>query len=332
MENAKHIGGIWALAVALGMGMAVANSPAVASADSGKGSSAGSSSSSSHDSGGTSSAKPSAKTATSAPNDPASRHPKPHDAVNSSRGTDTGSGSSTGAATTAAAEDVPDTDARRRDGDTSRPGSGPTSAKKGPKSAVVDAPAADTSLDVAPTTPSLAATPVAADTARTSTAITPNLADPVSHLVSRVIDAVLSPFATSAPTAPVQSPAEWTLLAFARREFEQAITPATAVASPAADKDFISSTHDLLGLFSVTSAADPDDNNYVAFVLETPFFTNVLTSGTDPEDNLGFGAASIGLPGQTVNTFISPFVTFSIAIPVTDPFAPIFTELVRLGF
>jgi hypothetical protein len=38
------------------------------------------------------------------------------------------------------------------------------------------------------------------------------------------------------------------------------------------------------------------------------------------------------LPGQTVNTFISPFVTFSIAIPVTDPFAPIFTELVRLGF
>jgi hypothetical protein len=82
----------------------------------------------------------------------------------------------------------------------------------------------------------------------------------------------------------------------------------------------------------VTSAADPDDNNYVAFVLRTPFFSNVLTSGTDPEDNLGFGAASIGVAGSTVNTFISPFLTFSVAIPVEDPFAELFTALVRAGF
>ena len=59
MENAKHIGGIAALAVALGMGMAVANTPAVASAepaDNGKGSSSGgpSPSSSSKHSGSTS--------------------------------------------------------------------------------------------------------------------------------------------------------------------------------------------------------------------------------------------------------------------------------------
>jgi hypothetical protein len=169
-----------------------------------------------------------------------------------------------------------------------------------------------------------------------------------------VINAVLSPFANSAPTAPVQSPAAWTLLAFARREFEQALTPSTAVnplagqitnglvtdtvgvtseaTSSAADPDFISSTHNFFGLFSITSAADPDDDHYVAFIFSTPFFTNVLTSGTDPEDNLGFGAASIGVAGHTVNTFISPFLTFSIAIPVTDPFAELFTELVRLGF
>ncbi|HEY6648093.1 MAG TPA: hypothetical protein VI217_13475 [Mycobacterium sp.] len=151
-----------------------------------------------------------------------------------------------------------------------------------------------------------------------------------------VINAVLSPIANTAPTAPVQSPAEWTLLAFARREFEQASTPSTVVntsgvTTSAVDPGFISSTHNF-GLFSTTSAADPDDDHYVAFVLQTPFFTNVLTSGSDPEDNLGFGAASIGLPGHTVNTFISPFLTFSIAIPVTDPFAELFTELVRLGF
>ncbi len=157
----------------------------------------------------------------------------------------------------------------------------------------------------------------------------------MSRLVSTVINAVLSPFAGSAPSAPVQTPADFILLAFARREFEPSATvdqPAGAVSTAAVDKGFISSTHDFFGLFSVTSAGDPDDNNYVAFVIRTPFFTNVLTSGTDPEDNLGFGPASIGVAGQTVNTFISPFLNFSIAIPVEDPFAALFIELVRLGF
>jgi hypothetical protein len=165
-------------------------------------------------------------------------------------------------------------------------------------------------------------------------------ADPVSRLVSTlvstVVSAVLSPFASSAPTTPVQSPSLWTLLAFARREFET-VSPRVGqttnglVTSAAVDPDFITSTHNF-GLFSTTSAADPDDDNFVAFVFTTPFFTNILTSGADPEDNLGFGPASTGVPGQTVNTFISPFLNFSIAIPVTDPFAPLFTELVRLGF
>jgi hypothetical protein len=190
-----------------------------------------------------------------------------------------------------------------------------------------------------------------------STVVTPTPANPLSGLVSTVVSAVLSPFANSARTVPVQSPAAWTLLAFARRDFEQALTPSTIVnppprpttnglvtdtvgvtsavaspaADPAADPGFISSTRNFFGLFSITSAADPDDNHFVAVVIQTPFFTNILTSGADPEDNLGFGAASIGLAGQTVNTFISPFLTFSIAIPVTDPFAELFTALIQLG-
>jgi hypothetical protein len=147
-----------------------------------------------------------------------------------------------------------------------------------------------------------------------------------------VINAVLSPFANSAPTAPAQSPAAWTLLAFARREFEpinNGLVGGTSEGTSAVDADFISSTHNF-GLFSTTSAADPDDN-FVSFVFESPIFTFVLTSGADPEDNLGFGAASTGIAGHTVGTFISPFLNFSLAIPIEDPFADLFTELVRLG-
>ncbi|PXX05606.1 hypothetical protein [Mycolicibacterium moriokaense] len=313
MGNAKHIGGMWALAVALGVGMAVASSPAVASAkpaDSDKGAS--------HDSGPTSSDKPSEKTATSASSDPDSRHPhprKPHGTANSSDGPDAGTttGPSLSALSTA---DSPGTDARRNGRGTFHPASGNSSLKTSPKPAVVNAPAADPTVrdnngldftsPVAATvssftsiTPSVAAT-------RASTAITPPPADPVSSIVVVLMNALLSPFANRGPT--------------------------NTVGTMATDPDFITSTHDLFGLFSVTSAADPNDNNFVAFVLKTPFFTNVLTSGTDPEDNLGFGPASTGVAGQTVNTFMSPFLNFSIGVPVEDPFAGLFTQLVRAGF
>jgi hypothetical protein len=214
---------------------------------------------------------------------------------------------------------------------------------------VVSVPAADptvrdSSLDftrpvaalTAAPVPSRAAAPTRAPLPATSKGIAPTPADPVSRIVVTLINAVLSPFANRGPTAPVQSPADFTLLAFARREFDHTRTPSTAVTdavtTSAADPDFITSTHGFFGLFSVTSAADPDDNHFVAFVLKTPFFTNVLTSGTDPEDNLGFGPASTGVAGQTVNTFMSPFVNFSIGIPFEDPFAQLFTALVRAGF
>ncbi len=339
MQNAKHIGGIGALAVALGVGMAVASSPAVASAkpaDSDKGAS--------HDSGQKSSDTPAAKTETSAPGGDDSRPPrprKPKGAVNGSDGPDTGT------STSSAASDEPETadnDAPRNRRGTSHPASGNTSKKPSPKPAAINTgvpepTVGDSSLDVtrsvAAVTASVPATAAPAVKAATS-ASTVRSPDPVSRLVTTVINAVLSPFAGSAPNrSPVQTPADFILMAFARREFEPATTvdrPAAAVSTSAVDPGFISSTHGFFGLFSVTSAADPDDNHYVAFVLRTPFFTNVLTSGTDPEDNLGFGPASIGVAGQTVNTFISPFGNFSIGVPFEDPFAELFTELVRLGF
>jgi hypothetical protein len=98
-----------------------------------------------------------------------------------------------------------------------------------------------------------------------------------------------------------------------------------------ADPDFITHTTNF-GLFTNTSAADPDDNQFVATVFSTAFFTDVLTSGADPSGSLGFGQTGVGVPGQTVNTLITPFFDFSLAIPVTDPFAALFTALIPLGF
>ncbi|MEB3019718.1 hypothetical protein [[Mycobacterium] crassicus] len=99
------------------------------------------------------------------------------------------------------------------------------------------------------------------------------------------------------------------------------------------DPDFISNIHDL-GILTLTSAADPDDN-YIAFAIQTPLFTDILTSGADPEGTLGLGDASIGLAGATVNTFESsafPFLDSSFTLPFPDPFADLFTLLVQLGF
>jgi hypothetical protein len=357
MENAKHIGCMWALAVALGVGLGVANTPAVALAapgDSDKGSSSDeSSSSSSENSGSTSSDTPSAKTASSATDDGASGHRRPQNRpgkteVSSSGGpqTSTTTGSSASEATT----DDPSTSTSSTEAATTpRPTSGEP---------VADTTLPDSDLDVSPVA---APTPIAAKTAAPATAaapatvppastvVTPAPADPASRVVSTLVNVDPPAVDEGAPTAPVQELAALTLLAGAGRKFEQANTASTtvdppadpvtnglvtetpAVESSAVDPGFISSTRDFFGLFSITSAGDPDDNNFVAVVFETPLFTIVLTSGTDPEDNLGFGAPSIGVAGHTVATFISPFVTFSAAIPIEDPFAELFIELIRLG-
>ncbi|WP_154677556.1 hypothetical protein [Mycolicibacter icosiumassiliensis] len=109
--------------------------------------------------------------------------------------------------------------------------------------------------------------------------------------------------------------------------------PGAALSTVVDDPDFISHTSDF-GLFTLTSAGDPDDDNYVAVVLQTSLFTDILTSGTDPEDNLGFGAASIGVAGETVNTFMvpsDPALDSSFSLPFTDPLAPLFIDLIQLG-
>jgi hypothetical protein len=96
----------------------------------------------------------------------------------------------------------------------------------------------------------------------------------------------------------------------------------------ASDPDLMSQFTNFGGLFSTTSLADPDDNNFVATNIASPAFTLGLTSGAEP--TLGLGA-----PGQTIITFqspVAPFLNSSLALPVTDPLAPLFTALLPLGF
>jgi PPE-repeat protein len=96
----------------------------------------------------------------------------------------------------------------------------------------------------------------------------------------------------------------------------------------AGDPDFMSQTTNFGGLFSTTSLADPDDSHFVATNISSPQFTASVTSGREP-------TVGLGAPGQTILTFqspVAPFLNSSIALPVTDPLAPLFTALLPLGF
>lgn len=105
--------------------------------------------------------------------------------------------------------------------------------------------------------------------------------------------------------------------------------------SPGVDTDFVSGPLQNFGLFTNQSFADPGDNEFVATVFQSPLFTDILTSGADPSDSVGFGAAGAGVAGETVNTFIvpsDPALDSAFALPFTDPFAELFTALLPLGF
>ena len=64
-------------------------------------------------------------------------------------------------------------------------------------------------------------------------------------------------------------------------------------------------------------------------------FTDILTSGADPSDGVGFGATGVGMAGETVNTFIdpsNPMLDSTFVLPFTDPLAQIFTDFIQFGF
>jgi YVTN family beta-propeller protein/VCBS repeat-containing protein len=192
------------------------------------------------------------------------------------------------AATTAAGGSKPDsTDATAPAQPTRAPATSGTTAAKTTRSAAVanirasrtTAPASsvDATRVVAdavqtPTTPRVSAvvtTPVryaaTMDSAPdVSVSSRPTPVHTVAEIVSSVVDAVLSPFASgTAPGEPAETPALWTLAAFARREFEQALSPPQP---------------------SVNPVAGPTTNG---LVIDTPTLTGqsidpALTGGTAP--------------------------------------------------
>jgi nucleoside phosphorylase len=65
----------------------------------------------------------------------------------------------------------------------------------------------------------------------------PNAVSVVSKLLSGVVNAIVSPFAaTDAPRAPAATPWIWSLLAFARREFENAFTSPSLPETPVVEQ------------------------------------------------------------------------------------------------
>jgi hypothetical protein len=107
--------------------------------------------------------------------------------------------------------------------------------------------------------------------------------------------------------------------------------------TPGVDTDFMSGPVQDFGLFTDQSFADPDDSEFVATVIQSqPLgFTDILTSGADPSDGVGFGATGVGVAGETINTFVDPsdpMLDSTIVLPFTDPLAQLFTDLLPLGF
>ena len=107
--------------------------------------------------------------------------------------------------------------------------------------------------------------------------------------------------------------------------------------TPGVDTDFMSGPLQDFGLFTNQSFADPDDAEFVATVFSSqPLgFTDILTSGADPSDGVGFGATGTGVAGETINTFIDPsdpMLDSTIILPFTDPLAQLFADLLPLGF
>ena len=100
--------------------------------------------------------------------------------------------------------------------------------------AAVTAAAVRTISSTAPAPGAAVTMPTAVPT-REPTSTAPDVVNIVAEMVSSVVDTVLSPVAaTTAPGAPAQAPALWTLAAFARREIEQALAlPSPTVNPPA---------------------------------------------------------------------------------------------------
>ena len=227
MGAGECVGRIGGLAVALGIGAAVFTGQGVASADTPDGSDASSTSSStkesseSTDTASTDDAPKPKETSVDEKPDTAtdsSDDEKPVDATRKKRRPD----------------DAPTTRAERADVSTETTAqTTSTTSKKTESTRAADEPPAEEATPTATEDATEQADVVVKETVveqpAEPTVPEADPGDPVTVAISTVVDALFSPGADTTPTAPVDTPAEWALLAAARRDFGTARTLETDV-------------------------------------------------------------------------------------------------------
>jgi hypothetical protein len=226
MGYVSYVGRVGALAVALGVGTAVATMPGVALAEP-----SGSTSSSS--------SSPSGSAGSSASSSTSSTSPSSTDAATSSDGTQTSS---------KASAKTPARSVKSHSSKSPIPHANPTSSvstQQSPNTLRLTNTTSSPDLGTLTSAgPAAGSSPVALAAATPTAAIVAPQVDraPVSgplaplKIVTNVVSAVLgwaglSPSMTNGPVAPAQTPVLWTLLAWVRREIGQTLSKGTAVAA-----------------------------------------------------------------------------------------------------
>ena len=253
-----HVGRVGSLAVFLGIGAAVITGHGVASAQpadtsgsqssstesSSSGSSTDTSSKESTGSPASSDASDDAQTSVSTDTSPASR-PRSHKRWRESKPPKTSAADRAERSTEASRTTNSSADTSKTS--TSKTSTSKTSTRKTEESDADDAPTA--AVEPSSSTTAVAVTQAVVAEPETTTVAKKQPNDAVSVAVSSLVTALVSPFAgkDDEPTAPVDSPAIWTLAAAARREF--------LGSAPALDKEADPSTNGLVTDNVTTMAA-----------------------------------------------------------------------------
>ena len=216
MGAGVRVGPIGGLAVALGIGAAVFTGHGVASAETpdGSDSSSTSSSSSSESSGSSNTASPD-----DAPeNKETSEVETPETSTDSSDDDDESDIASTTTRKKKRSSDTESSSSRAERSDVSTEASAQTTTSDESPAEDV-APSANEDISPVTETADIVVAEVPEPEPAAATVAEPDPGDPVTVAISSVVSALYNPYADTAPTAPVDSPAEWALLAAARRDF-----------------------------------------------------------------------------------------------------------------
>jgi ABC-2 type transport system ATP-binding protein len=214
MGAGVYVGRIGGLAVALGIGAAVLTGTGVASAETSDGSDSTSTSSSTSSDSSDSSSSSTDDTPSTSSESAESETETPDASTDSSDDDDESSDSTTTRKKKRSSGTEPSSSAAETP-DVSTEATAQTSSPTAEATETADESPAE---EAEPTADVVVAEPVVEQPTE-PTVTDPDPGDPVTVAIESVVSAVFSPDADTAPTTPVDSPAEWALLAAARRDF-----------------------------------------------------------------------------------------------------------------